>query len=332
MRFCEECGAVLEDGAKFCEECGAVVEPIPDENIEKEENVKVEETLVELEIKPEPVKEVKPEQKPQIAYEEKSVSKKAEPGKETNKESETGKQVANQASTNKMLIGGLVAIIAILLIVVGILLGKGMSNNKSTGTDEQAKVTSNQEAQTNESKDLAQVTESNSEVQSTASAEDAGQTTAQQGNTNQSQSTNSSKYLFGDKKFGYFHATKYSDSGEYVCSFEFQMLDGELSLRASTADFHGQYHEFELYNIDGISDIEYGKEYSFIGDYEVDDWGSEYANIVTISISPDHYCTYKWEESMYRVDELLFDHGIPAVNTDFAAYDSEQELYSDWGG
>ena len=28
MRFCEECGAQLEDGAKFCEECGAEQEEI----------------------------------------------------------------------------------------------------------------------------------------------------------------------------------------------------------------------------------------------------------------------------------------------------------------
>lgn len=28
MRFCEECGSQLEDGAQFCEECGAVVEPL----------------------------------------------------------------------------------------------------------------------------------------------------------------------------------------------------------------------------------------------------------------------------------------------------------------
>ena len=28
MRFCEECGAPLEDDAKFCEECGTPVEPL----------------------------------------------------------------------------------------------------------------------------------------------------------------------------------------------------------------------------------------------------------------------------------------------------------------
>ena len=38
MKFCEECGARLEDDAKFCEECGAVVEGYSEEivNIPKE--------------------------------------------------------------------------------------------------------------------------------------------------------------------------------------------------------------------------------------------------------------------------------------------------------
>ena len=40
MKFCEECGAKLEDDAKFCEECGAAVEDFT-------EGTKVEDSMSE---------------------------------------------------------------------------------------------------------------------------------------------------------------------------------------------------------------------------------------------------------------------------------------------
>ncbi|MBR6228810.1 MAG: YARHG domain-containing protein [Eubacterium sp.] len=51
MRFCEECGTKLEDGAKFCPACGAVVEM--DEELPVEETV--ENTVPERIEEPEPV-------------------------------------------------------------------------------------------------------------------------------------------------------------------------------------------------------------------------------------------------------------------------------------
>jgi len=39
MRFCEECGAQLEDSAKFCEECGAQQEPVIIEDVQIQEIV-----------------------------------------------------------------------------------------------------------------------------------------------------------------------------------------------------------------------------------------------------------------------------------------------------
>lgn len=47
MRFCEECGAQLEDGVKFCEECGAeveelVIDEVPVEKTDIEETVEAE--------------------------------------------------------------------------------------------------------------------------------------------------------------------------------------------------------------------------------------------------------------------------------------------------
>lgn len=46
MRFCEECGAQLEDDVRFCEECGAEQEPII---VEQESEIVTEETVIESE-------------------------------------------------------------------------------------------------------------------------------------------------------------------------------------------------------------------------------------------------------------------------------------------
>lgn len=40
MKYCENCGAELEDSAVFCEECGAKVEKVPQEKIVDSENHK----------------------------------------------------------------------------------------------------------------------------------------------------------------------------------------------------------------------------------------------------------------------------------------------------
>ena len=38
MKYCENCGAELEDSAVFCEECGAKVETVPQEKARKQKN------------------------------------------------------------------------------------------------------------------------------------------------------------------------------------------------------------------------------------------------------------------------------------------------------
>ena len=49
MRFCEECGAQLEDDAKFCEECGAEQESLAIEAVQVQESIKVAEQEIIIE-------------------------------------------------------------------------------------------------------------------------------------------------------------------------------------------------------------------------------------------------------------------------------------------
>lgn len=49
MRFCEECGAQLEDDAKFCEECGAEQESLTIEAVQVQESIKVAEQEIIIE-------------------------------------------------------------------------------------------------------------------------------------------------------------------------------------------------------------------------------------------------------------------------------------------
>ena len=49
MRFCEECGAQLEDDAKFCEECGAEQESLTIEAVQVQESIKAAEQEIIIE-------------------------------------------------------------------------------------------------------------------------------------------------------------------------------------------------------------------------------------------------------------------------------------------
>jgi len=49
MRFCEECGAQLEDEAKFCEECGAEQESLTIEAVQVQESIKAAEQEIIIE-------------------------------------------------------------------------------------------------------------------------------------------------------------------------------------------------------------------------------------------------------------------------------------------
>lgn len=61
MKYCENCGAELEDSAMFCEECGAKVENVPQEKavdseqsnaVEKQDNVVIDDTVIDTPGKP----------------------------------------------------------------------------------------------------------------------------------------------------------------------------------------------------------------------------------------------------------------------------------------
>lgn len=48
MKYCENCGAELEDSAVFCEECGAKVETVPQEKAVDSEQSKEAENRIML--------------------------------------------------------------------------------------------------------------------------------------------------------------------------------------------------------------------------------------------------------------------------------------------
>ena len=61
MKYCENCGAELEDSAVFCEECGAKVETVPQEKAvdseqskeaEKQDNAEIDEAVIDTSDKP----------------------------------------------------------------------------------------------------------------------------------------------------------------------------------------------------------------------------------------------------------------------------------------
>lgn len=61
MKYCENCGAELEDSAVFCEECGAKVETVPQEKAvdseqskeaEKQDNAEIDDAVIDISDKP----------------------------------------------------------------------------------------------------------------------------------------------------------------------------------------------------------------------------------------------------------------------------------------
>lgn len=61
MKYCENCGAELEDSAVFCEECGAKVETVPQEKAvdseqskeaEKQDNAEIDDAVIDTSDKP----------------------------------------------------------------------------------------------------------------------------------------------------------------------------------------------------------------------------------------------------------------------------------------
>ena len=61
MKYCENCGAELEDSAVFCEECGAKVETVPQEKAvdseqskeaEKQDNAVIDDAVIDTSDKP----------------------------------------------------------------------------------------------------------------------------------------------------------------------------------------------------------------------------------------------------------------------------------------
>lgn len=59
MKYCENCGAELEDSAVFCEECGAKVETVPQEKAvdseqskeaEKQDNAEIDDAVIDTQI------------------------------------------------------------------------------------------------------------------------------------------------------------------------------------------------------------------------------------------------------------------------------------------
>lgn len=92
MRFCEECGAELEEGAVFCENCGAKVENSVEE---------VTETKVEVETE-------------EVETPEETVVQNV--------------QESSKSKGNKALVGSLIAVIAVLVIGIGALFATGVIN------------------------------------------------------------------------------------------------------------------------------------------------------------------------------------------------------------
>ena len=124
MRFCEECGAKLEDDALFCEECGAKVEPL-EEVVEEEAEDAEEKKVIEKESTEKAVSAHEISEKP------KETLRTSQP-KNTERNSKTTPKNKLKLKPFIFLFGGIV------IIVVGIiiLLASGKDSEDTQTTNE----------------------------------------------------------------------------------------------------------------------------------------------------------------------------------------------------
>lgn len=154
MKYCENCGAELEDSAVFCEECGAKVETVPQEKAvdseqskeaEKQDNAEIDDAVIDTSNKP-----VGKELEDDAMFCEECGAKVEK------KTIEQPTQTLNKSNRKRnKLVPILCTIIGILVVVIVIILLYGINKiKKNNDTD----------TQTNLSSDITEQTEFHSDI------------------------------------------------------------------------------------------------------------------------------------------------------------------------
>lgn len=335
MRFCEECGAQLEDDAKFCEECGAVISDslTMDEELREESQEELhEETSVEEAT--ETKDEVADHSDSEIVVQgsndnddQKSESQKAKSveGKIENKEENKSD---NKKAVKKpyIIIGALVGVIVLLVVIIAVMLLSGQStSSKSRNKEEQFKE--------KEDKESKKKSKSEKESAKDDSKEEDTEVVAQVGEHDVYEQFLSGETLAMHGELCDLYGLLYKETEAYSSSFIYDFKLNEVYY--AYADWTGDGRD-ELFIYMGIAFME--DEYSTFNKYIILSDTDESLRVIWVEAEPLNGAGVSFHTNGYKLSEPMSSDGSTAEicrlsgdNTmmSIISYDIDFEGYSE---